>query len=190
MTTLQILLLAIAVSLDSLALSIVEGAMLPKIKLADLLKSGLFIGMWQTLSFILGLYLVPIAKQFGVIAYFSGSAYRLVSSVLFILLGFMMLRKSLKKEVINEKMQTVIADRRIVQIALLTSVDAVIAGLGLSLTGTQLSMEFFLFFVVSVLSVITGVFIGYWFGYEQKPKAYRMSSIIFFVCGSYMFLMA
>lgn len=183
MTRLQVILLAFAISLDSLALSIVDGAMLPKIKQSEILKIALFIGSWQTLSFMIGHNLIPISIYIGIVDYFSVSifAYRILSFAIFISLGLMMLRKGLKTEYINEERQPFIKQKRMVKIAIFTSIDSFIAGIGLYFTGTLITTEFIPIFIISVLSVIAGIYIGYWFGYEQKPKAYRMGSIIFFV---------
>jgi len=54
MAVLQTILFTFAISLDTLALMIVEGSMYREIKRIDLAKQSIFIGLWQTLGFLLG----------------------------------------------------------------------------------------------------------------------------------------
>ena len=183
MTSLQIILLSFAISIDSLALSIVDGAMLPRIKPNELLKFSLFISGWQTVTFMIGHYLIPFSTQLGLMNQFSTAsfAYRILSAVIFISLGLMMLKKGMKNDYINEKRQPFIKFNRMVKISVFTSFDSFIAGIGLYFTGIQIRKTSILLFLVSMISVMVGIFIGFWFGYEQKSKVYGIGSIIFFI---------
>lgn len=183
MTDLQVTLLAFAASLVSLALMTVQGAMFPKIRQRELLKIGLFTGSWQVLGFLLGHRLIPIATLLGVnsIQLFSDLSFRILSFVIFSGLGLLMIQRASTKEYINEQRQYSVEFKQIVMITFLSSISSFLAGLGLFFTGTQLGAELIIIYIISILSVITGVYIGYWFGYEQKPKVFTMSGVIFLV---------
>jgi putative Mn2+ efflux pump MntP len=168
----------------------VQGAMFPKIRQKELLKTGLFVGSWQALGFLLGNRLMPISVLIGLnnIQSLSRVSLRILSFVIFSGLGLLMMQRGTKREYINEQRQEVIEFKQLVTITLFSSINSFLAGLGLSFTGTQLGTEFIIVYLISILSVIIGVYIGYWFGYEQKPKAYTMSGIIFLVSATSVLL--
>lgn len=186
MTYGQMVLLAFAISLDSLALMIVEGAMAPKIRYNELLKAGLLIGGWQTLAISLGNSLYPLALKMGINiqSFVPRISLRVLAGLLFIGLGVLMLKRGWKMEYINEQRQNHLDADRVFIIALITGIDAFVTGIGLSFIQQNVTTEFFVIFLISFLSVIIGIYIGYLFGYEDKHNAHRLSSIIYFVAAA------
>lgn len=186
MTYGQMVLLAFAISLDSLALMIVEGAMTPKIWHNELLKAGLLISGWQTLAISLGNSLYPLALSNGldVHHFIPRISLRLLAGLLFIGLGVHMFKRGWEIEYINEQRQNHLDANRILMIALITGFDAFVTGIGLSFVQMNVTTEFFVILLISFLSVIIGAYIGYLFGYEKKHNAHRLSSVIYFVAAT------
>jgi putative Mn2+ efflux pump MntP len=185
MTNLQVALMAFAISLDSLGLMIVEGAMAPEVQYKELLKVSLFVGGWQTLAFLIGNSIYPFVLSTGVPVHrvIPLTTLRILAFIIFIGLGAIMLRRGFKLEYIDERRQPFIQAKKIIMITIISCIDALLAGIGLSFAQIEITSQFYIILIISFLSVIAGVYIGYWFGYEEKPNAYRLSSIIYFVMG-------
>lgn len=189
MTILQLVLLSIAISLDTLALMTVEGSMYQWIKQKDLAKTSLFIGSAQALGFLLGnqvlaQWIMESVDEFVTLPY---RLYLLFSLVIFIGLGLIMFYRGIRSDYILEQRRERLIKKNIYRISAMTSIDALIAGLGLSFTGISPTLMFLFVLIISILSVVVGMYLGYWLGYEQKSKAYLLSSVIFFVFAGNLF---
>jgi len=99
-----------------------------------------------------------------------------------------MLRRGLKSGNIVERRRESVDFKKIFVIAVITSIDALFAGLALSFSGIRISYIAFLIFVVSMLSVILGLFIGHRLGYKVKSNAYILSGVIFLAFGTHILL--
>ncbi|MCD8503257.1 MAG: manganese efflux pump [Bacillaceae bacterium] len=183
MTNLHVALLALAISLGPLAIMIVEGAMVSKIQYRELLKSSLLIGSCQTLALLIGQSIYPLALRMGgeVHQVFPRSALRFLAFIIFFGLGGLMLKRGFKLEYIHEHRQPSIKDRKVLMITVISSIKAFVTGVGLSFAQVDITPQFYIVLIISVLSMMAGAYIGYWFGYEKKPDAYRLSSIIYLV---------
>jgi len=190
MTVIQTILFTFAISLDTLALMIVEGSMYREIKRIDLAKQSIFIGLWQTLGFLLGSRTLAWLIREGT-ENFLPLSYRLylsISIIIFVGLGLLMLRRGLKSDNIIERRRESVEFEKIFAIAVITSIDALFAGLALSFSGIRISYVAFLIFIVSMLSVILGLFIGHRLGYKVKSNAYILSGVIFLAFGTHILL--
>ncbi len=65
--TIEIILLAVGISLDTFAVMSVSGAMYPRIRWQDLLKVGVIFGGWQTLAVVLSSQITQLAIHGSVI---------------------------------------------------------------------------------------------------------------------------
>lgn len=183
MTSLHVALLAFAISLGPLAMMIVEGAMAPEIQFKELFKNSLLIGTGQTLALLVGNTIYPFILSLGVEVYhfIPISTSRFLAFLIFIGLGGVMLKRGAKLEYIHEQRKPFMKDKKVLMITVISSIQAFIAGMGLSLAQINITPQFYIVLVVSFLSVVAGAYIGYWFGYEEKPNAYRLSSVIYLV---------
>jgi len=191
MISVRTILFALAISLDSLALMIVEGSMYRVIKRNDVVKQSIFVGLWQTLGFLLGSRTISWIIREGVTNYFpySRGLYLFISFIIFVGLGVSMLKRGLKTDNIVEQRRESLNFEKIFAIAIITSVDALFAGLGLSFSGISISYVAFIILIVSTLSVIIGLFIGHRLGYKLKSNAYILSGIIFLTFGTHILFM-
>lgn len=181
MIGLQTILFAFGISLDSLGIMILEGSMYREIKQKDLAKQSLLIGLWQAIGFLIGNRLVTrlLREDIESNLHLSYNSYLFISFVIFVGLGIWMLSKGLRSNVVLERRRESVNLKRTLGLAMITSVDALVAGLALSFSGIRLSSLFVVIFLVSILSVITGLYIGHLLGYKYKSNAHILSGIIF-----------
>lgn len=188
MTRFHIILLTVAISLDTVALMIVEGSMYHAIKIRDLIKQSLFISVWQTLGFIGGNWLMIwlVERGFNINSTQLNNWHQIISFLIFLFLGFLMLKRGLKTEYINEKREQEMSYRQTFHIAITSGIDALFAGAGISFLQVDTSFMSVSILWISILSVIIGKYIGYWFGYEEKSKVYILSGVIFVTSAVYI----
>lgn len=130
MTGLQTILFAFGISLDSLGIMILEGSMYREIKQKDLAKQSLLIGLWQAIGFLIGNQLVTRLLREGIESnlHLSYNSYLFISFVIFVGLGIWMLSKGLRSKVVLERRREAVNLKRTLGLAMITSIDALVAG--------------------------------------------------------------
>jgi len=186
MNSFAILILAIGISLDSFAIMATKGAMLPRIQKPLLFGIGVALGCWQACALLIGNTVIENA------IFLSNSnqiLLQLLAVLIFIGIGLYMLRKGIKEEAIYEKRMDHIEIKSLFYLAMITSVDAFMVGIGLALLEISLQLSMILsIIVVNVIAVILGVYVGYHLGYEQRTKAYTIGGSILVVFAANIFL--
>lgn len=176
MNLLEIILISMGLSLDILAVTICEGAMLARIEKKKLVIMCVIFCVWQLVAVQAGnlITLIPIFAD-------SSTSMQLfwngISVVILIGLGMYMLYKAWRRETIFEHLSD-INYKKICITAFITSLDAFFAGIGFGFMDTEVIMVQIALVIATILSVIIGVYIGYRMGYEQKTKAYGIGGII------------
>lgn len=173
----EIVVLTIGISLESFAVMACKGAMFPKIKKTKALGLGILFGGWQALILFLGnsstrLYLNSIGVDIS-----SSSIYTMrgtFAGVIFCSLGLHMLWKAFNNKLIQERREEYINMKEIIILAMVTSIDAFLIGVGLAFLRTDLLNTIIPIILVNILFVILGIYTGYHHGYEQKTKAYTV----------------
>lgn len=182
MDMLEIGILSIAISLDSLAVMVYKGAMLSKINFPRLVGISILFGGWQALVLFMGNGL----KNLKILA--QGSQYlypvaEMLAVTIFCGLGIVMLIKALRRKNIFERREEHLKPKEITLLAIVTSADALLAGIATAFLKVDLSGAFIPIIFVNVLSVILGTYIGHHLGCEQKANAQLLSGIILIVVG-------
>lgn len=181
MNIIRTIILAIGNSLDSFAVMTCKGAMLSKIKKLKVLGIGILFGGWQVLVMVLGNSLTRYyLKKIG-ISTDSHSIHIIIMTlavIIFCGIGLYMLWKGIRKKLINEKRQEDFDIGEILLLAIVTSLDTFLLGIGLAFLNMDL-MDFIVpIILLNVASVILGIYTGYHHGYEQKTKAYALGGIM------------
>ncbi len=180
MNMLEIGILSIAISLDSLAVMIYKGAMLPKINFPKLVGISLLFGGWQASVLFMGNNL----RNLKILAQgYLHPVVEILAVIIFCGLGILMLVKALRRRNIFERREDHLKPKEVVLLAIVTSVDALLAGIATAFLKIDLSGAFVPIISVNVLSVILGTYIGHHLGYEQKANAQLLSGIILIVVG-------
>ncbi len=163
MTFIEMLLIAVSMSMDAFAVSICKGLSVQKIRPEHALKVGLWFGGFQGLMPVIG---------FALTALFAGFIEPVSKFVAFGLLAFIggnMVREALSKE--EEEIDDSFCCKTMFTLAVATSIDALAMGVALNTAGANI------FVAAPLIAVITGVLspvglkVGNVFGARYKSKA-------------------
>lgn len=182
MGIIEVIFISIALSLDVFGVMLCKGSMIHKINKSKLMNLSIIFGIWQFVAITLGNIVtnIPILKsEFNDLG-------KNFTGVIFITIGIYLLRKAIKKEIIDERrLDRGITYKDIMLISLIFGLDVFFTGVGFSILGTNVFMGAFILVSISILSVVLGVYIGYFIGHEHKEKAYLVGSTILIISGIY-----
>ncbi|WP_089610516.1 manganese efflux pump [Dehalobacterium formicoaceticum] len=100
---------------------------------------------------------------------------------IFVFLGLYLIWKARHHYYVEEKLQERLYVRKTFRLAIVTSLDALLAGISMGIMGVSVTGLLFPFMFISVLAVFLGVYVGHWFGYEPKTNAYYLGATIILV---------
>ncbi len=166
----EMLLIAVSMSMDAFAVSICKGLSVRKIKPEHALSVGLWFGGFQGLMPVIGYALTAI---------FAGYVEAVSSYIAFGLLAFIgvnMIREALGKD--EEEIDDSFCVKTMLTLAIATSIDALAVGVTLNLQGANILVAAPLIAVTTgVLSPI-GLKVGNVFGARYKSKAELAGGIV------------
>ncbi len=161
----ELLIIAISLSMDAFAVSICKGLSFDKIKISRMLIVGLYFGGFQMLMPILGYFL---GKTF---ASFIDKYDHWVVFALLSLIGANMIREALGKE---EKVSSSLKFGEMILLAIATSIDALAVGISFALLGFNNSNIFLGTGIIGITTFIIsslGVLFGNLFGAKNRKIA-------------------
>ena len=175
MTFVELIIIAIGVSMDAFAVSISKGLSAPKLKARNAATAGLWFGGFQALMPVVGYYL-------GV------SFADLVSSVdhwiAFVLLGIIggnMIKESFEKDSCD--IEADFSVKAMFPLAIATSIDALAIGVSMAFLGVNIWSAVLLIGITTGLFSFVGVYIGKFFGFRYKSKAEFTGGFILLAMG-------
>lgn len=169
MAWVEIILIGIGLSLDVLAYALCRGAVISEVRKKNLCIMCCMFTIWNLISLAAGMLLVKVPalklKAAALSAVSNG-----VSSLIFLGLGVYLIVKAVKgKAVVEHKMEQ-FEIRKIVLWTAITSFDVFLAGIGFGFQETSFLKESLVLLILTPLSVITGVYAGYWAGCQARRK--------------------
>ena len=181
--TIEIVLLAIAISLDVFAAMVIQGSMLSRINYLNLLKVGILFGSWQTVTVGLSNVITGRLIDYGIpIDQRAVQDILLIFAIgIFTILGLFMIWKYRHKDTILERRADQLRMTKILSLAVITSIDAILVGMGLGALDVSIFEILLPFIIFSILAVFLGIYVGHWFGFEEKPVAHYVAGTIFLV---------
>ena len=176
MGLIEIIIIAIGLSMDAFAVSITLGLSVKKLKIRELLIPGIYFGFFQMLMPFIG-YLAGIN--------FAGKIQNLDHWVAFILLGIIggkMIKESFEKEdnKINEKSFSFL---KMLLLAIATSIDALAVGITFAFFEINLLKTIIIIGLTTFCISICGVKIGNIFGTKFKSKAEFIGGAVLVLLG-------
>lgn len=185
MGILELLLLAVALSMDAFAVSICKGLCLRKASAKAMLTCGVWFGLFQGLMPLIGFYLGSL---------FAGTIQAIdhwIAFALLALIGIHMIREA-HKAAHEDYVCPVEVDfsfPHMFTMAIATSIDALAVGISLSLTGgVNIWMAVILIAVITFLFSAAGVKIGSVFGNKYEAKAQFLGGLVLILLGSKILL--
>ena len=181
MNFLELLIIAIGLSMDAFAVSIGKGLSLKKIKLSHALKVGLWFGGFQALMPLIG-YL--LGSTFAEIV----SAYdHWVAFVLLSLIGGNMVKESFEKDdddcECTKKEKNSFAVATMFTLAVATSIDALAVGVTFAFFKVAIIPAIITIGITTFLFSVAGLKIGNIFGCKYKSHAELFGGIILILIG-------
>lgn len=175
----ELIILAVGLSMDAFAVSVCKGLSVSRVNLSHMLKCGIYFGLFQALMPTVGFFL---GEGFG--RYITAVDHWVVFALLFII-GGNMIKESFCEE---EEQSPDFSIKAMLLLALATSIDALAAGLTLSLLHAPIfKAALFIGLITFVLS-FAGVKIGNIFGCKYKKISERLGGIILILMGTKILL--
>ena len=184
MGIIELLLLAVGLSMDAFAVSICKGLAMPKASIKGCVICGIWFGGFQALMPIIGYLLGSrFEKYIDAIAPW-------VAFILLALIGFNMIREALSKE--EEKAEAGLDIRTMFLMAVATSIDALAVGITFAMVPVSIIASTALMnaLLAAVIIGITtfgfsfvGVKVGNLFGIKYKSKAEFIGGLILIMLG-------
>ncbi len=172
----ELIITAVALSMDAFAVAICKGLAMQQVKIKEMAIIGLWFGGFQALMPLIG-YFLGHAFQSYIEAFDHWIAF-----VLLALIGAMMIKESFSKD--EEKHDCSLAFKIMLIMAIATSIDALAVGISYGILpnvdiGVAVSSIGLITFVLCML----GVKIGNIFGAKYKSKAELAGGIVLILIG-------
>ncbi len=181
----DVLVIAVALSMDAFAVSVCKGLSVRKVKISHLLAVGLYFGIFQALMPTIGYFL---GKQFE--KYIKTFDHWIAFGLLLII-GVNMIREALSKEEPAEEKNSSFSVGTMLVLAVATSIDALAVGVSFALSGMDKSTFLYSAMAIGVVTCIIsmlGLLVGNFFGAKYKAKAELAGGIILILIGTKILL--
>ena len=179
MSIVEIVLLAVSLSMDAFAVALCKGLALKKINLKNCAIVGLWFGAFQSLMPLLGYFLgSTFADKITSIDHW-------IAFILLALIGGNMIKESFDKD--EENVNCSLSAKTMLVMAIATSIDAL--AVGVSFAFTDFEPDWFVYIAFVLIGIITftlssiGVKIGNIFGTKYKSKAEFAGGLILILLG-------
>lgn len=186
MSVLEVIIVSIGLSLDAFTVTVCTGATQPYLKKRMDFIVGLAFGGIQAIMLTIGMMIT----KFPVSSIYSEtfkSINQWFSAIIFIFLGLKMIKNALTIKSINEQRES-FNYRNILSLAFATSLDALVLGIGFALLRTEIIIDMFIIFVITGISSIIGLRVGYRVGDKYRVAVNICGSVILLIMGVKMIL--
>lgn len=172
----ELFLLALALAMDAFSVAMCKGFAMKKIELKNACIVGLWFGGFQGLMPLIG-YLLGVQFE-----HFITAIDHWIALILLSLIGLQMIREAFSKK--EESTDASLKPKKMLVLALATSIDALVAGVSISCTGnTNIVIAVVLIGLVTFLLSAIGVKIGNIFGIKFKKKAQICGGVVLILLG-------
>ena len=177
MGLIELLIIAVGLSMDAFAVSICKGLSLGKIKLKHMCIAGFWFGGFQALMPAIGYFLG---------SFFADMVAKYAHWVAFILLTFIggnMIKESFEKDECESCGDAAMDVKTMFVLAIATSIDAMAVGVSFAFLQVQIVPAVTFIGVITFLCSGLGVKIGSIFGSKYKSKAELVGGIVLIIMG-------
>ena len=171
----ELILIAIALAMDSVAVSIASGSKYRNINIFTILKIALFFGIFQGVMPFIGYY------AGNLFASFIDSIDHFIAFTILVFLGYKMIKEAMEDnfedEISNLKNKTLLI------LAIATSIDALAIGITFSFQETNILYAVFIITSITFVLCFIAVYIGKYLGGYLEDKAEYLGGIILIILG-------
>lgn len=177
MSILELLLLAVGLSMDAFAVSICKGLSLQRVGFKHMATAGAWFGGFQALmpaiGFLLGSFFADLVNKFS----------HWIAFILLLLIGAGMIKESFEKD---EDVDGNMSPKVMLLLAIATSIDALAVGVSfafLKLSNLYVALAVIFIGCITFVCSAVGVKIGSIFGTKYKSRAELAGGIILILIG-------
>ena len=176
----ELILLAVGLSMDACAVSICKGLALRKVNVRQMATVGLWFGGFQALMPLIGYLLASLFADF------IRSVDHWVAFALLAIIGINMIREALSKE--EEEADPSLGFKTMLVMAIATSIDAMAVGISFAFLDVQIIPAVSLIGVITFALSVAGVKLGAVFGDRFKARAELAGGVILIALGLKIFI--
>lgn len=175
MSAIELLILAVGLSMDAFAVAVCKGLALKKVKPAQMALVGLWFGGFQALMPVIGYF---IGVQFS--SYITAIDHW-IAFVLLALIGGNMVKEALSKD--EEEADASLSVKKMLPLAVATSIDALAVGVSFAFLQVQIGLAAGFIGVVTFVLSAVGVKVGSLFGAKYKSRDELIGGVILILLG-------
>ncbi len=175
MTFIELLIIAIGVSMDAFAVSVCKGLSVSRLRPKHMLSVGLWFGGFQALMPLIGFY---VGIHFSDLV---SSVDHWIAFVLLAIIGFGMVKESRDKDC--DDIDPDFSFRTMLAMAVATSIDALAIGVSLAFLKVDIWMSVLIIGITTGIFSMLGINIGNVFGSRYKSTAELVGGIILILMG-------
>lgn len=174
----ELLILAVGLSMDAFAVSVCKGLAMKKADLKGQLTCGIWFGSFQALMPLIGFYLGALFAEA------IEAADHWIAFGLLAIIGINMFKEAFEKEQCSECSDADLSFKNMLIMAVATSIDALAVGISLAMAGNvNIWLAVLLIGVTTCVLSAAGVKIGNAFGRKLEKKAQLAGGIILILIG-------
>ena len=178
----EVIVVAIGSALDSVTVTICRGSNQGKLKKSNAVIVGIIFGVIQTLMLIIGM-LIAIFPMLNIENQKIISMNQWFSAIILFFLAFRLFKNSFLNTDIDERREEFFGYKASVTLALATSIDAFMLGVGLGLLQTKFVSTILIQFIITAILVASGLWVGYCIGNKYKKQIVTCGGIILLSIG-------
>lgn len=171
MSVIEILIVSVGLSLDVFVAMAYLGAGFSYINKRNLAGLSVLFGGMQFLEIVAGNVItmfLPLGQtRTGDVA----DEWEALTAFIFAGLGIYMICKGLRREEVLERRKDNVDWNRMIPLSVVTGIDALFAGAGMSFLGTDIFVQSVVLLPVGVCMAILGIYVGYRLGLEHNRHA-------------------
>lgn len=171
----ELILIAIALAMDSVAVSIATGSKYKKINILTILKISLFFGIFQGLMPLIGYY------AGGLFSSFIDSIDHFIAFGILVFLGYKMIKEAMENDFEDEISN--LKNKTLLILAIATSIDALAIGITFSFQEVDIFYAIFLITSITFVLCLIAIYIGKYLGGYLEDKAEYLGGIILIILG-------
>ncbi len=177
MSLIELILIAIGLSMDAFAVAVCSGLSMEKAGLKKAVIVGLYFGVFQALMPLIG---YALGYRF---TYLIESFDHWIAFALLTLIGAKMIRESLSGQDCEKPAEASLRPSKMLPLALATSIDALAVGVLFAFQSVDIAPAAALIGIITMLLSMAGVKIGNIFGLKFKARAEMAGGIILILIG-------
>ena len=182
MSLFEVIIVAIGLALDSFTVAVCRGSNQGNLKKSNAAIVGIIFGGIQTLMLIIGM-LIAIFPMLNIENQKIISMNQWFSAIILFFLAFKFFKNAFVNTNIDERREEFFGYKDSVTLALATSLDALILGIGLGLLQTRFISTIIIQFIITTMLVAYGLWVGYCVGNKYKKQIDICGGIILLSIG-------